>query len=143
MSHLEERDDGSVEAFPHQFEQVAENRHTGKTSSRTVHYRFVQIRIPDGWVNYPGQNCHEGLGGLFLPDDEGRWWDQDLWGANCEGYTLDIGCYGGVRSYVCNAHAPDWHGRQLEQRIFGQAEEAAAWAESWMKYPKATEQELK
>ena len=124
------RDD--IESFPHEYVQTSTDRRRGTSTTRIVRYRFVPIRAPDGWVTYPGQQCHDGQDGLLIEDGEARWREEDLWGAHCERYCLDIGCYGGVSKYVCHVHAPDWHGEQLERCEFVRAEDAAAWAQQWM-----------
>ncbi len=121
-----------IESFPIEHVQTSTDRRSGTSTTRTVRYRFVPIQAPDGWATYPGHQCHGGQDGLLIQDDKARWWEQDLWGAHCERYCLDIGCYGGTAKYVCYAYAPDWHGEQLECREFVRAEEAAAWAEQWM-----------
>ncbi len=121
-----------VEIFPHEYEAKLLDRRSGKSTTWTVRYRFVPIRAPKGWVTYPGQECHEGQDGLLIQDDETRWWEEDLWGAHCDRYTLDIGCYGGREKYFCRAYAPDFLGEQLERHEFEHPEDAAIWAEQWM-----------
>lgn len=91
-------------------------------------WQLVPIQAPPEWAVYPGAEP----GGLVIPDDETRWLDQDMWGARTAEFCLDIGTYG-EEVYVCNAHAPDWHGRLVEIRTFAEASKAAAWAEWWMK----------
>ena len=120
------------EVFPHEFTATALHRPTGRSATWTVRYRFVPIRAPEGWITYPGQQCHDGRDGLLIQDDETRWWEQDLWGARCESFCLDIGCYGGAEKYVCQTHRPDWRGERIERVEFERPEDAATWAEQWM-----------
>jgi hypothetical protein len=126
-----------IEVFPHEHTWTALNCKTGHRSEGTVRYRFVPIPTPQGWTTYPGQQCHDGLDGLLIEDDKARWWEQDLWGATGAGYSLDIGCYGGIEEYVCYAHVSDWRGEELERVSFEQAEDAVAWALRWMADPQA------
>ena len=126
-----------VEIFPHEFTCNWQNNVEGTTGSYVVRYRFVPIEAPQEWNTYPGQGCHDGQDGLLIQDDAGRWYEQDLWGARSEEYCLDIGCYGEENEYVCDAHRGDWQGEKLEQAVFKRAEEAAAWASTWMADPGA------
>ncbi len=91
-----------IENFPHEYVRTGINCRSGTTTTRTVRYRFVPIQAPDGWVTYPGQQCHDDQDGLIIEDNEARWWEEDLWGAHCDRYCLDIGCYGGEEKYVCH-----------------------------------------
>lgn len=123
------------ETFPHAYTCTWWNRATGRTGSFDVRYRFVPIPAPAGWTTYPGQQCHEGHDGLLIEDSAARWAEEDLWGAHRDDICLDIGCYGEANRYVCDAHAPDWHGEHLEHVAFERAEDAAAWALRWMASP--------
>ncbi len=125
------------EIFPHKYVWTCTDRRTGRQTKGVVSYRFIPIVAPLGWTTYPGQQCHDHLDGLLIEDSSTRWWEQDLWGAHHELYCLDIGCYGGVPEYICNAHAPDWHGEMLERVEFDAAEDAARWAIRWMTDPDA------
>ena len=136
MSHQ----DLPTEIFPYEHTWTTTNQRTGVSTSRKVRYRFVEIRAPDGWTTYPGQECHAGKDGLLIENDKWRWWEQDLWGAHCERYCLDIGCFG-EPGYICDAHAPDWRGEELERREFETPEEAAAWAQRWMDTPEQAAKE--
>lgn len=126
-----------VETFPHEFTCNWQNNVDGTSGSYVVRYRFVHIEAPEGWKTYPGQQCHDGKDGLLIQDNEGRWGEQDLWSARSEQYVLDIGCYGEKDKYVCDVHTPDWQGEHLERVEFKRAEDAAAWAVSWMTDPAA------
>lgn len=133
---MDDHRESDGEEFPLEHRVTMTIPKTGQSTSWEVRYRFVEIVAPDGWKTYPGCNCHDGKDGLLLADEEGRWWEQDLWGARNEQYCLDIGCYG-TKEYVCHAHEPDWHGKRLEEKVFTKAEDAAAWAQAWMKNPGA------
>ena len=127
-----------TEIFPHEHTWTTTDCRTGRqTEPQSVRYRFVPIVAPVGWTTYPGQQCHDGRDGLLIEDCPARWWEEDLWGARHERYTLDIGCYGGAQKYGCHAHTPDWSGELLEHIEFEVAEDAAAWAIRWMADPKS------
>lgn len=126
-----------TEIFPYEHTWMATDYRNGKTTTGTTRYRFISIAAPEGWTTYQGQECYEGQDGLLIEDSPARWKEEDLWGAHCERYCLDIGCYGEVGKYVCDAHESDWCGKLLEHVEFDNAEAAAAWAQHWMEDPEA------
>jgi hypothetical protein len=123
----------------------------------SMHSREIVIRVPEGWKVYPG--WHPEGGALYESSDQMHW-SEDMFGATGDEWVIDIGSYGNSHVYTCLAlrrrpmrevypddveevmrhsglKSPDdlivdWENPDFTVD-FHHPEEAAAWAEGWMR----------
>lgn len=122
--------------------------------------RSIPIKTPPGWEIYPGTTPE---GGELWESADQIHWSEDMWGATGEQWVLDIGSYGDSHVYTCMALRrkpvkeafPDHYEETIEHwsldgpdslvvnwqepdevKEFEYPEDAAAWAEEWMRSPR-------
>jgi hypothetical protein len=121
------------------------------------HGRSIPIKVPSGWKVYPG--CTPEGGELWECSDQLHW-SEDMFGATGDEWVIDIGSYGDSHVYTCLAlrrrpvreafpdhyeETIEWWGLEGPDALvvnwrepdvsvdFEYPEQAAAWAEAWMR----------